>query len=161
MDPQDIRCAYCGDKATEWDHFRPIISDQQPTGYITEIANLVPACGKCNPSKGKSYWRTWMVGSAKLSPKARGVPHLDDRIARLEAYERWRAPRNIDFAAVVGPELWQRHRENWRDVLELLRKSQELANEIRAIVAKAVEGSKVLASGDDRQSDPDPGVVDA
>jgi hypothetical protein len=26
IDPQDIRCAYCGDKATEWDHFRPIVS---------------------------------------------------------------------------------------------------------------------------------------
>src|SRR6266852_4036221 len=62
MDPVDIRCAYCGDKASEWDHLRPIISGQEPTGYITEIANLVPSCGKCNQSKGKSYWRSWMKG---------------------------------------------------------------------------------------------------
>jgi hypothetical protein len=38
MDPADIRCAYCGDKSTEWDHLRPIITDQRPTGFITEIA---------------------------------------------------------------------------------------------------------------------------
>ena len=61
IDPKDIRCAYCGDKATEWDHLRPIITIQEPTGYITEIANLVPSCGKCNQSKGNhtggSGWR--------------------------------------------------------------------------------------------------------
>ncbi|MCC6176234.1 MAG: HNH endonuclease [Chloroflexi bacterium] len=137
IEPSDIRCAYCGDKATEWDHFRPIISHQEPTGFVTEIANLVPSCGKCNQSKGNSYWRTWMEGNANLSPKSRGVPDLDDRIARLQAYEQWRQPRKIDFAAVVGPDLWQRHRENWRSVLDLLKKSQELATEIRDIVAKS------------------------
>jgi len=135
MDPQDIRCAYCGDKSTEWDHFRPIISDQEPTGYITEIANLVPSCGKCNQSKGKSNWRTWMESNARLSPKSRGVPDLSARIKRLQMYEAWRQPRKIDFAAVVGPEMWRRHRENWRSVLDLLKQSQELAGEIRTIIA--------------------------
>jgi len=43
IDPANICCAYCGDKATEWDHLRAIVSDQRPTGYITEIANLVPS----------------------------------------------------------------------------------------------------------------------
>jgi 5-methylcytosine-specific restriction endonuclease McrA len=136
IDPNDIRCAYCGDKATEWDHLRPIISNQEPTGYVTEIANLVPCCGKCNQSKGKSYWRTWMEGNAKLSPKTRGVSNLATRVANLRSYENWREPRKIDFAAVVGPEMWHRHRENWRSVLDLLKKSQELAKEIRDIVAK-------------------------
>jgi hypothetical protein len=137
INPEDIRCAYCGDKATEWDHLRPIISNQEPTGYITEIANLVPSCGKCNQSKGKSHWRVWMEGTARLSPKTRGVPNLADRIARLQSYENWRQPRKIDFAAVVGPDMWQRHRQNWRSVLDLLKKSQELASEIRSLVQKA------------------------
>jgi hypothetical protein len=138
IDPADISCAYCGDKATEWDHLRPIITNQQPTGYITEIANLVPSCGKCNQSKGKSYWRSWMEGAAKLSPKTRGIRDLAARVARLQSYEAWRSPRRIDFAAVVGPEMWERHRENWQRVLQLLRNSQQLASEIRTIVAKAL-----------------------
>lgn len=137
MSPNNIHCAYCGDKATEWDHFRAIISNQEPTGYITEIANLVPACGKCNQSKGKSHWYTWMEGNAKLSPKTRGILDLKDRIVRLTAYEAWRQPKQIDFAAIVGTDMWQRHRKNWRSVLDLLKTSQELANEIRIIVAKA------------------------
>src|SRR5260370_29886624 len=57
MDLVDVRCAYCGDKMTEWDHLRPLVVKQRPTGYISEIANLVPACGKCNQSKGNSSWR--------------------------------------------------------------------------------------------------------
>ena len=138
MDPEDIRCAYCGDKATEWDHLRPIITNQEPTGYITEIANLVPSCGKCNQSKGKSSWREWMKSGARLSPATRGIRDLDVRIARLEEYERRWAPRRIDFAAVVGEELWQRHRKNWRDVLTLLRTSQELASELRATVGRSI-----------------------
>ena len=137
MSPGNIQCCYCGDKCTEWDHFRAIVCNQEPTGYITEIANLVPACGKCNQSKGKSYWRTWMEGNAKLSPKSRGIPDIADRVARLATYEAWRQPRQVDFAAVVGPEMWQRHRTNWRSVLDLLTTSQELASEIRSIVAKA------------------------
>jgi hypothetical protein len=137
MDPSDIRCAYCGDRSTEWDHLRPIITNQEPTGYITEIANLVPSCGKCNQSKGKSHWRAWITGAARLSPRTRSVANLDVLVARLDEYELWREPRRIDFAAVVGPELWARHRQNWRDVLALLRKSQDLAVEIREIVVGA------------------------
>jgi len=136
MKPEDICCAYCGDKVTEWDHLRPIISKQKPTGYITEIANLVPSCGKCNQSKGNSDWRAWMEGKARLSPKTRGIADVGERVARLQEYEAWRQPQRIDFAAVVGPELWQQHIENWRETLKRLKDSQELAAKIRAVVAK-------------------------
>jgi hypothetical protein len=78
-----------------------------------------------------------MEGNAKLSPKSRGVTDIKDRVDRLTAYEAWRQPKKIDFAAIVGPEMWQRHRTNWRSVLDLLKASQELASEIRSLVAKA------------------------
>jgi len=42
LDANDLRCAYCGDPATEWDHLRPLVKDKKPTGYISEIYNLVP-----------------------------------------------------------------------------------------------------------------------
>src|SRR5437773_5742088 len=45
MEPDDLRCAYCGDKASEWDHLRPLVKGRRPTGYISEIGNLVPSCG--------------------------------------------------------------------------------------------------------------------
>ena len=61
MTPENIRCAYCGDSATEWDHINPLVANKQPTGYWSTISNLVPACGKCNQSKGGKPWKVWMA----------------------------------------------------------------------------------------------------
>jgi HNH endonuclease len=138
MSPENIVCAYCGDLPTEWDHFRPIIRGQRPTGYVTEIANLVPSCGKCNQSKGGYDWKIWMMGPAKRSPKSRNIRDLKERINRLQQFERWRRPREINFEEIIGPTLWNQHIQNWEDVIKLLRKSQELASEIRkAVVEKS------------------------
>src|SRR5574344_729672 len=52
MDERTICCAYCGDSYTEWDHLRPLVLNKTATGYISKIHKLVPACGKCNQSKG-------------------------------------------------------------------------------------------------------------
>ena len=74
MDPADVRCAYCGNKSTEWDHLRPLVLKLRPTGFISEIANLVPACAKCNQSKGNRPWRTWIASkTGKHSPMVRGI----------------------------------------------------------------------------------------
>ncbi len=45
------QCSYCGAIATEWDHLRPLVLNKKPTDYISEIHNLVPACGKLQPIK--------------------------------------------------------------------------------------------------------------
>lgn len=137
MSPDSIQCAYCGDPTTEWDHFRPLVTNQKPTGYVTEIANLVPSCGKCNQSKGKSNWREWMIGDAPKSPKTLKKPDLEGRIHRLEAYEMWRKPRWFNFAEIVGPELWASHWKNWDEALAVLKKSQGLASEIKRIIGQS------------------------
>src|SRR5436190_11832211 len=107
MEVTDVRCAYCGDKMTEWDHLRPLVVKQRPTGFVSEIANLVPSCGKCNQSKGNSHWRDWMLSGTGLSPSARKIADIDDRIVRLEAYEQWRTPTKIDFEGIVGRDDWE------------------------------------------------------
>jgi hypothetical protein len=139
MEPDDIRCAYCGDPSTEWDHLRPLIEKKEPTGFITEIANLVPACGKCNQSKGNKRWQDWIVSSAVRSPKSRGVPNLDIRIMHLNAYQQWRKPVWVDFDKIVHSEKWEKHKANCATILSLLRESQILAKEIRETVSKAHE----------------------
>lgn len=133
---EEAVCAYCGGPFTEWDHLRPLVVDKLPTGYISEIHNLVPACGKCNQSKGNKEWRVWMFGAARLSPATRGVPGLEARAARLEAFERWGEPSRIDFAALVGPELWETHWQNHAAILRLMREAELTAAMIRAVVAR-------------------------
>lgn len=134
------RCAYCGDARTEWDHLRPIVVDRRPTGYISEIANLVPACGKCNQSKGNSDWKSWMLGTAKLSPKRRGVPELECRVARLEAFASWRKPICIDYTLWLGEARWHEYLERLEVVVAHLNGAQVLAKALRSEVNQKLCG---------------------
>ena len=131
MTLDDVECSYCGNPATEWDHLRPIVRNRRPTGYISEIRNLVPACGKCNQSKGNKDWRAWMLGPARLSPATRGIPDLEDRIARLEAYEAWGDVTKLDVPAIVGEEGWTTHILNLEKVEAAMREAQAHSADLR------------------------------
>ena len=132
-----VTCSYCGDTSTEWDHLRPLVDKQRPTGYISEIHNLVPACGKCNQSKGNKHWLTWMRSTARLSPTARGVADIEERIARLQEYEDRGIPTRIDFEAAAGADLWEKHWAHHKKLLELMRVADQGAQEIRVRVRAA------------------------
>lgn len=138
MTEETICCAYCGDRYTEWDHLNPLIKNKQPTGYVSEIHNLVPSCGKCNQSKGNKDWKTWMLSDAKLSPASRDVPDIDVRIKRLELYAKKYRPKCYDFRSIVGDELWKRHIQNCDDVQKKMRESQQLSDDIKEIIYNAV-----------------------
>lgn len=125
-------CAYCGDAKSEWDHFRAIVKDRKPTGYITELHNLVPSCGKCNQSRGNKPWRLWMLSDARHSPKSRGKANIDERMRCLEAYELWSKPVRLDYQTIAGIEQWQQHVGNLEQVLRQLERAEELASTIRA-----------------------------
>jgi len=135
---EDLRCAYCGDPETEWDHLRPLIVGQEPTGFIAEIQNLVPSCGKCNQSKGNSAWRAWMFGSARLCPRTRGIADLAERAERLDRFEHWRAPTRLDIPEIVGDDLWKAYRENWQQLLEAMRKADVLGSALKVRLRDAI-----------------------
>lgn len=134
MDEKTIRCAYCGDRCTEWDHFRPLVENKRPTGYISEIDNLVPVCGKCNQSKGNKTWREWITGGAPLSPKTRGIGDLEQTMERLKRYEEETHPVKLDFESIAGKERWAEHWKNCERLHAEMQRSQELSNEIRKIL---------------------------
>jgi len=130
----DIRCAYCGDPATEWDHLRPLVRDKQPTGHISEIGNLVPCCGKCNQSKGNKPWREWILSNARMSPATRNTPGLEARIHRLTTYEQTRPRKPLNFRALVGEESWAVYWQNHSNLVAAMKKSQEAADELRRMI---------------------------
>ena len=156
MQRGECRCAYCGDARTEWDHFRPTVVKRQPTGYITEIANLVPACGKCNQSKGNRYWKDWMLGSAMRAPARRGIADLPERVARLDAFEQWRTPIRIDYVALLGKEQWTLYMAHLETATAHLSEAQKLASALlKATVDIGGEGSAGPASRTASMSGPD------
>ena len=138
MDPSNVRCAYCGDNNSEWDHLRPLVINHRPTGFISEISNLVPSCGKCNQSKGNKPWREWMQSSKGLSPSARGIADVATRITRLDNYERWRSPTIIDFEEVLGRDAWEQYWLLWEKINAELRKCQDVADSIRNQIIEAL-----------------------
>lgn len=143
MSEDDVRCAYCGDRATEWDHLMPLIDDKKPTGYITDIYNLIPACGKCNQSKGSKPWLMWIRGPAKLSPRSRGIAELEleNRIGRILKYEEWAKEkrRTLDIAAIAGV-LWDEHERDRLDIAEKMRAAEERAIKIRTLLRAHFDG---------------------
>lgn len=139
MDHNDVRCAYCGDRSTEWDHLRPLVLNRRPTGYVSEIANLVPACGKCNQSKGNKPWRDWMLSQARLSPTGRQIADVSERVARLARYEQWRDPKQIDFASIVGKEAWENYWSLCEKVIDELRQCQEVADGMKQQIGSALK----------------------
>lgn len=54
-----LRCAYCLKPATREDHFRALIKDGEPSGYINDAVNCVPSCNKCHLNKGYKEFETW------------------------------------------------------------------------------------------------------
>jgi hypothetical protein len=129
-------CVYCGTPATDWDHLRPLVKKKRPTGYITEIRNLVPACGPCNQSKGGSEWRKWMEGSAPGSPRTKGVSDLSARIERLDQFEKWGNVRPLRFEDLAG-EHWNAHWANLQLIEQKLKEAQQHAAIVRAFIASA------------------------
>ena len=130
LDPSDLRCSYCGDKASEWDHLQPLVKAGKPTGYPSSIKNLVPSCGKCNQSKGSTNWKDWMRGIARHSPSARKIADIEHRITRLEQFESWANCIPLNVKDLVSPNLWEQYYVMQEDILNRMRDAQKLATEI-------------------------------
>ncbi len=104
-DGKDLRCAYCGDKATHLDHLHPLINNLLPTGYGTDPGNLVPCCSKCNQRKGNLDWRVYMNSNL--------CKHVDNniqgRIDRIEQLKDDLPPTIINWTEKEGfKEEWER-----------------------------------------------------
>lgn len=133
-------CVYCGDPATDVDHFRSIVKSGRPSGYFHTTDNLVPSCGPCNQSKGGQDWNAWMRGSAKKSPATREIANLRDRIERLQNFADnfvTSAMSQDEMRDAVGPELWDSYWEHLSAIETTMKKAQQEADKIRPLLEKA------------------------
>lgn len=121
------KCAYCTSKATEWDHFRSVIKNSKPSGYSTDIYNLVPSCGKCNQSKGSKEWNVWIKSEAALSPKTLKTPYLEEEIIpNLIKFEEWSNSKTYKLTEVEIAEL-EVYMSECEELIKSLYKYQEKA----------------------------------
>jgi HNH endonuclease len=151
MTAESVVCSYCGDKCNAWDHLRPLVVGRRPTGYISEIANLVPACSPCNSSKTNKHWRDWMTGKAPQSPTSRAIQNLQIRIERLEAFECWRKPTKVDFAAIIGEQEFEAYWQELDRIIGEMECGHAKSKEISIKIANAREQWRVRPQVSEKQ----------
>jgi len=84
-----------------------------------------------------------MLRPSGNSPTQRGVPDVPERIARLEAFERWRTPSRIDFEAIVGTAAYAAYWAEMDRVIAELESSQKLADGLRHTIAEAADAWQI------------------
>jgi hypothetical protein len=131
MTIESLSCVYCGSPTTDWDHLRPLVRNSRPTGYISEIRNLVPSCGPCNQSKGAADWKAWMMGKARGSPTTRGVGNVADRVSCIEKFVSWGNISPMQFEEMVPREMWRDYWDQLSAVTNAMRAAQEKATLVR------------------------------
>ena len=131
MTIENLSCVYCGSATTDWDHLRPLVQNSRPTGYISEVKNLVPSCGPCNQSKGAADWKAWMLGKARGSPTTRDLPDVAERVARIEKFVSWGSVRPVDFEHLVPRDMWSDYWDQLSAATNAMRTAQEKAALLR------------------------------
>ena len=143
MKEDDVRCAYCGEPFSEWDHLNPLIINKEPTGYISEINNLVPACGKCNQSKGNKKWEEWFIGDSPRAQEIRQNNDYNDRKAKLKKYEKEFKPRRINFEELIGKKEWDEYKSARDKILDAMKNCQEKQNSIKKVVREKIKDNTI------------------
>ena len=125
-DEKGIRCAYCGGKYSEWDHFHPIVKDGKPSGFISEINNLVPCCSSCNSKKRNKDWREYMDKVQDNDGQK------ERRMELLEKYEgkRRRKISENEFKRICGEEDWAEHWINHDKLVEQMKNYQACSDRL-------------------------------
>ncbi len=74
-------------------------------------------------------------------------PTDDERCRRLEEYESKYSPLKLDFREIVGEELWEKHWNNHKLLLDTMKSCQETSNDIKERISNAISGSKADKPG--------------
>jgi hypothetical protein len=121
------------------EHFRPLVKGTFPTGYGSDIYNLVPSCKFCNENKGNSDWNEWMADS-----KNPGITISDDHSKRVEVLKGFQDWGNgkvicIPYIELVGEQKWNEYISKYGELLNFMDDMNQLQKDIRNEVKKRIK----------------------
>ena len=125
------QCAYCvvGD-GNGRDHLKPLVKDGMPTGYITDIRNLVPCCQKCNSSKGSKSFEEWYKSDDNLKRlRSLGLnqDEIEKRYTIIKEYES-KIGQPLDYEKIVGTDKWNEYKKRRKALIEALNDNQKFCD---------------------------------
>ncbi|MEG1566967.1 MAG: HNH endonuclease signature motif containing protein [Anaerovoracaceae bacterium] len=141
LDIEDGQCAYCLRTANSTDHFRPLVKDGLPNGYITDIHNLVPCCFDCNSSKGKKDWDDWYLSDknkTRLLQLGLTEETIQHRYDILEEFALETERERIDYQSILGQEQWEEFIRRKKRLNHLLNEEQRFCDELRIKIEKHI-----------------------
>ena len=141
---QEGQCAYCLGEGNSKDHLKPLVRKGMPTGYITNIANLVPCCSSCNSSKGAKEFKEWYISPenvSRLKKKGMDDQTIKERYKIISDYED-KIEEPINYEQIVGKELWQEYKARKKAFFEKLNEDQAFCDKLNKIIIENIENEK-------------------
>ena len=132
LDPNDLKCIYCGNDAQTWDHIVCLVKDGKYSGFGHQIGNLIPCCSSCNSSKTNKDWKIFL--RSKKLPEAKHQS-LEQRI---EAYIQL---KTLEFKNLLDDEIQSEIDELEKiklDIHNLLRAGDKQAEIIRLKIKRKI-----------------------
>lgn len=138
----EVKCVYCGEKHHTWDHLNPLIKNGEPTGYYTEINNLVPCCNSCNSSKGKKTWKEFLdYLDSNRNSERRSISEEQYRssLETLSNYTKKYKAKRIDFHDPKIVDLLSNYKNKLHEILAKMEESKELEKELQGYLKEKYE----------------------
>lgn len=145
-------CAFCGAKhASRKDHLVPVI---ECGDFVRR--NVVPACQKCDDSKGRNGYHEWMLNSSsRCSLKARGFTdrQIEKQIRLIEKWQSGYRPR-------TEAELFGKDYSTYQQILQrmeqLCEESRQMTDRVKSRNRKTpVHAAPAVTSSRDTESSAD------
>lgn len=126
-------CVYCGGIGNGVDHLKPLVKDCMPTGYITDIHNLVSCCQMCNSSKGAKPFREWYKSDKnvkRLKDLGKDDKFIEERYKKICDYED-SIPSPIDYERIVGKEMWDEYKKRKDNLIKQMNEDHEFLEKLK------------------------------
>lgn len=132
LEIEENQCAYCLGEGNGKDHLKPLVRNGLPTGYITDLHNLVPCCQACNSSKGAKEFKDWYISKPnkdRLISRGMTEEQIMRRYKVVSNYEEL-IPDPLDYKSIVGDELWNEYEKRRKDMIQQLNDNQEFCDKL-------------------------------
>ncbi len=144
------QCGYCLQASDSVDHIMPLVRKGLPTGYITDIYNLIPCCSTCNSKKGAKDFRNWYLEKNNISRlHALGLSdgQIHERYTIICRFIEKHMPEPLDYEKILGKENWEQYKKRKQRMIEQLKDDQKFCDELKQkieayVVAKTKEFEK-------------------
>ncbi len=127
---KESQCAYClrEGQAKTADHFKPVVNGTMPTGYVTDITNLVPCCKDCNSKKAGKEFDDWFDENNQwLIDKLGNKNKINERKnIILEAMR----PNWLDYKQILGRKGWHKYTTTRKKLERALARSQKTLDKL-------------------------------